>query len=393
MSERITGVFVVNGPARVRVVDGLVEVLGYEMSSGEFIVPLGRRIPVKAVEAEVEVTPSPDRLAPGDPKLYEMLSNTARELASLEPPILLVGPSDVGKSTLASMIAVIAGPSGKSSLLTVDVGQNELYAPCFAASVEVTPPFIPGWVKDSEPNRCFVGSFTPSRRLSSYLKCAAKLSWKARGFLVVDTDGWVTPWEGLYSKVALATAVRALTIVHVGLSEAVSKALESLLPGMKHVKLKRSLSPSKKTREARRAHRERLIIARLVNAKTRSVKIETTPVIGLPIGLGSPPSREIVESLGIDLRLVERIEVTSDGQTIVVSRRPLQGGVGVKVVKPGFERGLLAAAHGSNGLEYLTVIEKINYKTGLVNILTEYEGSISLLEVGEAKIELSQHIK
>lgn len=393
MSQKVDGVFVVNGPAKVRVVDGLVEVLGHRMSSGEFVVPLGRSIPIKAIEAEIEITPSRDRLTLGDQDLYEVLSNTARELSSLEPPILLVGPSDVGKSTLASMVAVMASFDGKSSLLTVDVGQNELYAPGFAASIQVSPPFIPGWVKDSEPDRCFVGAFTPSRRLSNYLNCAAKLAWKSKGFLVVDSDGWVAPWDGIYSKAALASVVRASTIVHVGLGEVESRALESLLPGLKHVKIKRSLSPTKKTREARRAHRERLIIARLVNAKARSVKLESTPVIGLPIGLGSPPSREVVENLGIDLKFAERIEVASDGQVILVSRKPLRKNVGVRVVKPGFERGLVASVHGSNGLEYLAVIERINYRTGIINVLTEYEGPVSLLEVGEAKIDILQHIK
>ncbi len=393
MTQKINGVFVVTGPAKVKVYDGLVEVLGYEMSSGEFVVPLGRSIPIKADDAEIEVTPSLDRLTPGDPDLYAMLSRIAQGLLSHEPPILLVGPSDVGKSTLSSMIAVMASAKEKSILLTVDVGQNELYAPGFAASIQVAPPFIPGWIKDSEPVRCFVGSFTPSRRISSYLNCAAKLAWRSNGFLVIDSDGWVAPWDGIYSKVALASAVRASTIVHVGLREVESRALESLLPGLVHVKIKHSLSPTRKTREARRANRERLIIARLVNAKTRSVKLGSTPVIGLPIGLGSPPTREVVESLGIDLKFIERIEVSSDGQVILVTRRPTRRNIGVKIVRPGFERGLIASVRGPSGLEYLAVVEKINYKTGVINVLTEYEGPISLLEVGEAKIDMLQHIK
>lgn len=390
MTRKIDGVFIVSGPARVRVSGGLVEVLGHAIYSGEFVVPLGRSIPVKAVEAEVEVTPSPDRLSPGDPGVYEALSRVAREVSSLEPPVLLVGPSDSGKSTLAAMAAVIASSGGRASLLTVDVGQNEVYAPGFAALAEVRPPFIPGWVRGSEPSRCFVGSFTPSRRLSNYLGCAAKLASRAKGFLVVDTDGWVTPWDGVYSKAALATAVGASSIVHLGLGESESRALEALLPEARHVRVRQRLAPARKTRGDRRAHRERLVTARLVNAKSRGIRVDSTPVIGLPIGVGRLADREaldILSGLGVDARHVERVEVASDGQVILFTRKPIRGGQGFRVVRPGFERGLLASIHGPDGSEHIAVVERVNYRSGVVNVLTEYDGPARLLEVGEARVE------
>ncbi|GAB6148001.1 Clp1/GlmU family protein [Stetteria hydrogenophila] len=383
---RVSGVFTVNGPARVRIEGGMAEVLGYEMHSGEIIVPLGRRIPLRALEAELEVTPSPDRLSPGDPRLYEELARTARELAGMEPPVLLVGPSDVGKSTLAAMTAVMAGRG--SSLLTVDVGQNEVYAPGFEALAVVEPPFIPGWVRGSEPLRCFVGSFTPSRRLSSYLGCAARLTRESKGFLVVDTDGWLAPWEGLYSKAALALAVGAATVVHLGLEEPLSRALESLLPGARHVKVKRALAPAGKSREERRAHRERLITARLLASKSRSVRLEQTPVVGLPLGFGRRLGREELESLGLDPRLVEWAEVTGGGEVVVVARRSVGAGLRVKTLRPGFEEGLIAAAYEPGGKAHLAVVEKLKYRTGTLTFLTEYEGPVALVEVGEARVAL-----
>ena len=341
---------------------------------------------MKLEDARVEVTPSGDRLAPGDPQAYQAMEEAARRLAEAEPPVVIVGPTDSGKSTLAAWAAGLAaqrGAPGSAWLLEADVGQNEVYAPAFEALVEVEPPFIPGWAK-AEPLRCFTGAYTPSRALHKYLSCARRLARRAGGYLVVDTDGWVAPWDGLYSKAALAEAVDARTIAAVALPDAHARALQALKPDAALVRLPR-LTPRAKSGGDRRAHRERLVTLQLLQAKPRPVNLRETPAAGLPVAAGTPLDAAGLQLPGIPQHTILYAEAQGDS-IVVVSRARARPPPGVRLLRPGWERGLLAALHDPSGQQHIAVIERINYKTLVATVLTPHQGPITLLEAGQVTV-------
>jgi len=97
------GFYLASGPLSIRVVEGVVEVLGFPVRVGSTIViPLGRSVSVK-VSGSLSASDL-SKLKPLDASVYNVFDSIAGELSAYER-ILLVGPTDSGKSTLAAWIS------------------------------------------------------------------------------------------------------------------------------------------------------------------------------------------------------------------------------------------------------------------------------------------------
>ncbi len=377
MTGRVeSGFYKVRGPGFVEPVEGSVEALGARVQD-KLVVPAGRTLLVR-VDGTAIV--NGQAIDPMKPEEYELLDSIAKDLA-VRGRVALVGPSDTGKSTLASWI--INRMNG-GWLLTVDVGQNEVFAPGFSSLARASPPAVPGSSNSySSIKPCFVGAFSPSVALSSYLRCASSLSRLAGGGLVVDTDGWVEAWEGLESKVAVSLATSAKVIAAVGLPGWKARYLEDY-SGIEVVSLPRLASEGGKSGEERRLHRERLLAQRLLGAKEKPVKPDSTTVIGLPVFKGEPVPVDTVKSLVPGALYAESSE---DGLVIVASRRVRPQGVKAKVLYAGNLEGLLAAAHW-RGMVEVAIVTRINFKSITINVATRLD-NIDKLEIGRARVDAS----
>ncbi|MCS7107031.1 MAG: Clp1/GlmU family protein [Acidilobaceae archaeon] len=373
MEERF---YLAAGPVTVTIARGSAEVLGYEVSQGSsFIVPVGRHVLLK-VRGEAVARSSSGGLIPASRESYAEFDQVA-SLALEGKRVMIVGPVDAGKSTLAAWILNKALSARRDAhFLTMDVGQNEVFCPAFAALSSAAPPVIPG-NQGSFPHvkPCFVGSFSPAESLAKYFSCAEKLSREVSGLLVVDTDGWVDGEGALMSKVKLAEAVRADLVIAVGLEER-AKLLEEKLAA--EVIAVARLARREKSKEERRVHRERLIAQKLIGAKQRLLRAEELELEGLELFRGKP------------LRLNNPSTVYAEmgeGGLIVVyrgERPPL--GEGVKLLRESWERGLLVSVEG-DGI-HVGVLDKIYYEKKLLRVFTNYEGKVKHLEVGKARVDL-----
>ncbi|NOZ30804.1 MAG: hypothetical protein GXO68_02495 [Crenarchaeota archaeon] len=377
------GTYLLQGPGKLTVEKGSVEVLGYRIDGeGQVVVPVGRSVPALVEEgARASYTGKTTGLSS---EAYQKWHDTIQGLGELDSRILLVGPSDTGKSTLAAwIINKIMQERGRSPLFaTVDIGQNENFCPGFTSSVVVRdPPFIPGGGGDVY-STCFVGSFTPTNSLSRYIYCAHSMLKGWQGPLVMDSDGWVTVWDGIDSKIAVAEAVGFDKVVLVGLGEREEEYIRGKLRGVEIVRLG-SLVDSRKSREERRIHRERLIAKALAGARERGFKVDSVPVYGGPIFLGQRVDPRLVgEALGLHVYYAERV----GGELRVVARvrgRRIQGAT---LVRPGWERGLLSAVVGG-GVVRPGIVTRVNYRTGTLYVYTPYEGDPEYIELGVARLD------
>ncbi|MEM1873074.1 MAG: Clp1/GlmU family protein [Acidilobaceae archaeon] len=273
----LDGFLAVRGPAVVVVAGGLVEAMGFPVGAGfRLVVPRARAVLLRGENARIQVSGSPGsalvELSSGE---IEEAYSVAREAARRKS--MIVGPVDSGKSTLASLVAGLAAASGaRPELLTIDVGQNEVYCPGFASLASVNPPVVPGSTASFTVERsCFVGSFTPSAMLERYKRCSLELS-QSPPPLVIDTDGWVEE-RGLQAKAEIAVEAGVELVVALGLDREKLAVFESR--GLEVASLK-PLARSAKTSEERRLHRERLIASKLAGARRYSVPLDSVVFLG-----------------------------------------------------------------------------------------------------------------
>ena len=275
---------------------------------------------------------------------------------------------------------------GDSELLIVDVGQNEYYAPAFEALVKPPSrgPLIPG--SNAElVRRCFVGSFTPSGALGRYLSCASILASSAGGTLVIDTDGWLSGYGALESKVALVEAVQPDTLVFLGVEEYLRKKIAAFAGSTEIVAVERP--PVRvKSRDERRLHRERLVALRIVGGREIPLAASKVPIIGSPVfrcDRGLDPLG--AEALKPGLVYME----SCDGALVMVYRRkPKRPLPGTKVLETGWEKGLLVGLVGDDGDHYLGIVRKVNYRTRVFTVITQYTDAPKGAILGTARVML-----
>ena len=126
-----------------------------------------------------------------------------------EPPrVMIVGPSDSGKSTLCKILLNYAVRAGKAPVFAdVDIGQGSLTVPgCIAACVVENPVDVEeGGFPGEPPIVFYYGSVSPSENASLYKHCVERLMAvledrgardpaAAAAGMIVNSMGWV---EGL----------------------------------------------------------------------------------------------------------------------------------------------------------------------------------------------------
>jgi len=374
IGERLDGVYVVAGPAAFELESGDVEVLGYSVGPGErIVVPEARRIPLRARGAKLHWMGG--TLQEGSRELYDRMEEAAKSISALSGKVVLIGPTDSGKSTLASWAANLASPSPR--VLSVDVGQNEYYAPAFEALAETPrPPLIPG-LPTSTTLACFAGAYTPSKALPRYIACASKLARRSGEPLFVDTDGWIGDPQAIAVKASLVEALDADYIVTLSTPRELGERLAAAT-NARHALHLGDLGVSRKSREERRAHRERLLAARLLNSKYRILDASSIPLINSPIFNCRQPG-----PTGPGIVYSEKCNTYS----VLVLRKQARGLAGqrVQVLADGWERGRLAAIVSPDANHHIAIIVKIDYRRRGVHVRSPYEGDVKALLIGEAQ--------
>lgn len=323
---RLGGCIAVRGPSVVTVNEGDLRVLGAQVPPGSSLtVPVGRTV---IVEGEGDLAVS-GQAEPCDSEALKAIEGVVEEVRGARR-ILLVGPTDSGKSTLA---AYLYNSGVVNSLISTDVGQNEVYCPGFEALSMPRRPFLPGSPQDQPLSACLVGDFTPRGLEGRYISCAIRLS-RLSGSFVIDTDGWVSQ-EGVELKAALSLAVNADAVVAIGLDDEAVATLRHEKAGPLVVIPR--LAPASKSAPERRTNRDRLIASCIMRSRRRALRLEGLAIEG---------------------------------------RRP-----------DGDWQGLLVGLEGP-GSDYFGVVERGPSRSGAVSVISEYLGDVAALKLGRARLDL-----
>jgi len=403
----------VDGPASVTLVSGVVEVFGYSMTqTGKVVIRDGKRMPFTVREkatfeislgenANVEEVEG-DTIPPSWEAAY-------KELAALEKrpsTALVLGNVDSGKTSFCTYLANRLVKNGsKVAILDGDLGQSDIGPPCTVAYAVVSKP-VTDLFNLEAVNAYFVGVTSPSRALEKVILGVTSLKDEilkhSPDYIVVNTDGWVEGDDAINYKLQIIEKINPDVVLCIQQNE----TLTPLFAAIKNFEKFMVESPHairQRNREKRRSLRELGYIKYLKNAKVQSipiswVKIESDDEIkslNKTFGMAGR-ERKICSLLGMKpLHIAELKDkiyiVIGKGRWIDPENiRKTEEELGKKVVVAwkGDEEGLLTALYNGEGKFLgIGVLREIDYIRKVLKIFTPVFSGVSTVAIGKVRLD------
>ncbi|MEM2994486.1 MAG: Clp1/GlmU family protein [Candidatus Bathyarchaeia archaeon] len=402
----------VDGPASVTVVSGVVEVFGSILGAkSKVVIREGKRLPFAVGETatfeislgenagteEVDENTIPSSWA----KAFEELSNFQTKTAVA----MVMGNVDSGKTSFCTyLINRLLHKKRKVAILDGDLGQSDIGPPCTVAYAFVTKPITDLFSLQAK-NAFFVGVTSPSLAVNRAIEGLTSLKKEILGgnpdFIVINTDGWIEGENAINYKVQLAEKLVPDIIFCIQQENELAPIIGALEKFRKII----VDSPSaikQRSREKRRSLRELGYIKYLKNAKVQSfpiswLKIEENELFSLGLTHGSiRQARKVYELLGMKpLHFVE----LKDKICIVIGKsrwinkgsiNKVEEGLGKKVVviRKGEEEGMLVALHDANKKFLgIGVLREVDYTRKTLKIFTPVSEGISTVVMGRVKLD------
>lgn len=189
------------GPAKMRVKSGSVEVIAALLSTGrELSVPLGKRVPVKALEeTQLDVEAGPEGFtkvensipAEWDQLVTRILSE--RKEGSLYT-IMVMGEVDTGKTFFSTYLANrLMEKLKRTAILDCDTGQSDIGPPGTFGMLVMKEPVV--FLTEEQPTHLYMlGAHSPGLHFLPALTGLVAMNEKAKAeadALIIDTTGWV----------------------------------------------------------------------------------------------------------------------------------------------------------------------------------------------------------
>lgn len=194
--------FLLNGPARVEVVSGCVEIIGARLGTGKSLdVPVGKKVPLLGLEnSELNIGAPEDALTRIEqssiPAEWDDLASriVAERKEGKLYKILILGEVDTGKTFFSTYLANrLNDKLGKVAILDCDSGQSDIGAPGTFGMLVLAEPAI--FLSEIEPTHMFMlGAHSPGLHFAPALVGVAEMLRKAEkeaDALIIDTTGWV----------------------------------------------------------------------------------------------------------------------------------------------------------------------------------------------------------
>lgn len=205
---------IVRGPASFRLVDGEATVLGAPLDDKRrLVVRQEKQLPIEArSETDLEITLGESG------SVFEVQGSTippswdsaVEALAEMEQgKIMVIGATDVGKSTLSTYLA--NGLFRKRIKLTVvdgDIGQADIGPPTTIGKA-VPSDYVSSLVDLKTQALIFIGHTTPNQVETKLIDAIRRLSDQDHQALtIINTDGWVLDPEAVTYKIRMAEAIQ-----------------------------------------------------------------------------------------------------------------------------------------------------------------------------------------
>ena len=204
---------IVRGPASLRLIGGLASALEAPLGSRKLVVRQERQLPIETTsEADLEI------VLGGSGTIFEVPGSTIPRswhsaldalVEMQQGRILIVGATDVGKSTLSTFLANgLLKEQISCQIVDADIGQADIGPPTSVGSA-ITSSFLSSLVDLDPLALIFIGDTSPNHVQLKLLDGIRLISgYQKAPLTIINTDGWVLDHEAIIYKVKLIDAVR-----------------------------------------------------------------------------------------------------------------------------------------------------------------------------------------
>lgn len=226
---------IVRGPADVTLLDGQATILGAPFTLGSRkAIASQKQLPIETenrAELEIsigkrgEVFEIQGSTIPGS---WRLAAETLEEMR--EGKVVVIGPPDVGKSTLCVYLVnrLFEGGGQSVAVVDADIGQADMGPPTTIAHAVSSQP-ITSLQEMTPDRRLFIGHTTPAGVEHKLTRGIQRLTnVNERQLTIVNTDGWIADLGAILYKINLLTEINPNLV----LGLAYSKELEPILGGV-----------------------------------------------------------------------------------------------------------------------------------------------------------------
>lgn len=224
---------IIRGPASFHLLSGNASILGARIDTNRrIVITREKQLPIEA-ESEADL----DILSGNHGRVTEVEGSTipnswtaaSESLARLgQGKIIVIGSSDVGKSTFCTYLANSMLKEGIGiRILDGDIGQADIGPPTTIGSASPTGPIYS--LTDLNPDALlFLGDTTPGRVETKLIEGIQRLAAFGHGALtIINTDGWALGQQAVSYKIKLVEIVQPDLVIGISASNELRPILES----------------------------------------------------------------------------------------------------------------------------------------------------------------------
>ena len=399
----------VDGPASVSLISGMVTVLGASLHVEEkVVVREGKRLPLfvkkhGTFEWMLGEGASVTEIDNGAvPSSWE---DAAKEILSLNKPVtvMVLGGIDSGKTSFCTFLVNEAVTNKcKTCIVDADLGQSDVGPPSTVGFTFVTEPVKDLFDVDAE-NAVFVGCTSPSGALNKLVEGLTqlknRLTEEGVELLVINTDGWVDGDEASVYKVRLAEKVAPTAVVGMQRENELAPILDALHEAKVFVVDSPQLIQPR-SREKRKLLRELSYKKYMKGAKLQSFSLGWLKAEDSIFGVGIPLSRKRLwdlsdllgkrpiyseETVAAIFAVLKNSHYISDEEINAAEKHFNKK---VKVIQEGDEEGLLVGLKDEkNNFLGIGILNGVDYKRKILKIYTPVNEKVSALCFGQVKLD------
>ncbi len=297
---------IVRGPASIRFLDGEASVLGAPLEPNrKLVVRPEKQLPVEArseVHLEILLGKNGETFEIEGSTIPASWQRAGEALAEMQQgKILVIGPTDVGKSTLCTyLVNKLLWCELSSHVVDADIGQTDIGSPATIGR-SVSTDFISSLVDLPPAALIFIGHTSPTKVQTKLIEGIQRLSNRSQDSLtIINTDGWVIDPEAILYKIKLIDAIDPDLVLGI----ATENELQPILSGSRVRSM--NVEPSQEVLARSRSDRRKIRTAGyrrfLDGGKTRSIPLQGVNVTfpnGFPSAQG--PRRHELNNLIVGL--------------------------------------------------------------------------------------------
>ncbi len=397
------GVLRVFGPALVSVVEGKACILGKVFGPGDKVVIHKMRsyavlaLDDLVIEANLGPGATIQEPSPNEEPIVEWIE-LAKKIIGKNKKVIIMGPIDSGKSSIAMLLTNTALNSGlkKVAIIDSDVGQADIGPPGFITLSMVSSPAI--WMRELSPAIMrFIGDIRPQYHVEKIIWEVARLTSNAvsngADMVVIDTDGWIQDSNAIDYKIRLIEAVWPDEVVIMGEQYGkVFRKLEGL--GIKVHVFKSPPVIKSRNRDERRWLRSEQYRKFLEEAPVKKYMLSDLIVIGNPLFEGEEVDTSSIESVaGTKIYYASllpdslNLVIQPGSRVIPVDKiKEMMGVQRIRFYASGFEKGIYVSLSKKDIAEYPGVIENIDYTSKTISIKTMFDGKPLVIKFSRMRI-------